>query len=143
MKSIDEKRRLSIAYSEVLGIKKYEDIKRNLENLRLKFRKNAGSTISKTKLDKLTYSVEEIEEQIRIKETERETIDGEIQKYRAESIQIQERLIREGNAMSVEELKKQKELYSILKDKDSKLKERLRDLLDIAPFAISGNLFSN
>ena len=143
VKSIDEKRRLSIAYSEVLGIKKYEDIKRNLENLRLKFRKNAGSTISKTKLDKLTYSVEEIEEQIRIKETERETFDGEIQKYRAESIQIQERLIREGNAMSVEELKKQKELYSILKDKDSKLKERLRDLLDIAPLAISGNLFAN
>lgn len=35
VKSIDEKRRLSIAYSEVLGIKKYEDIKRNLENLRL------------------------------------------------------------------------------------------------------------
>lgn len=57
VKSIDEKRRLSSAYSEVLGIKKYEDIKRNLENLRLKFRKNAGSTISKAKLDKLTYNV--------------------------------------------------------------------------------------
>lgn len=31
VKSIDEKRRLSTAYSEVLGIKKYEDVKRNLE----------------------------------------------------------------------------------------------------------------
>lgn len=39
VKSTDEKRRLSTAYSEVLGIKKYEDIKRNLENLRLKFKK--------------------------------------------------------------------------------------------------------
>ena len=53
VKSIEEKRRLSTAYSEVLGIKKYEDIKRNLENLRLKFRKSAGSTASKAKLDKL------------------------------------------------------------------------------------------
>ena len=141
IKSIDEKRRLSIAYSEVLGIKKYEDIKRNLENLRLKFRKNAGSTVSKAKLDKLTYGVAEIEEQIRSKETERESVDGEIQQYRLKSIQYQERLIREGNAISVEELQKQKELCSVLKDKDLRLKEQLRDLLDIAPFAISGNLF--
>ena len=142
VKSIDEKRRLSSAYSEVLGIKKYEDIKRNLENLRLKFRKNAGSTISKAKLDKLTYNVTDIENRIKSNETERERIDGDIQRYRVESVQLQERLIREGNAISVEELKKQKELCSVLKNKDLKLKEQLRDLLDIAPFAISGGLFA-
>lgn len=142
VKSIDEKRRLSSAYSEVLGIKKYEDIKRNLENLRLKFRKNAGSTISKVKLDKLTYNVTDIENRIKSNETERERIDGDIQRYRVESVQLQERLIREGNAISVEELKKQKELCSVLKNKDLKLKEQLRDLLDIAPFAISGGLFA-
>lgn len=143
VKSIEEKRRLSTAYSEVLGIKKYEDIKRNLENLRFKFRKNAGSTVSKAKLDKLAQNVVDIEEHIQLKERERENIDGEIQQHRIESIQLQERLIREGNAISVEELKKQKELFSVLKDKDLKLKERLRDLLDIAPFAISGNLFAS
>ena len=142
VKSIYEKRRLSSAYSEVLGIKKYEDIKRNLENLRLKFRKNAGSTISKAKLDKLTYNVTDIENRIKSNETERERIDGDIQRYRVESVQLQERLIREGNAISVEELKKQKELCSVLKNKDLKLKEQLRDLLDIAPFAISGGLFA-
>lgn len=142
VKSIDEKRRLSSAYSEVLGIKKYEDIKRNLENLRLKFRKNAGSTISKAKLDKLTYNVTDIENRIKSNETERERIDGDIQRYRVESVQLQERLIREGNAISVEELKKQKELCAVLKNKDLKLKEQLRDLLDIAPFAISGGLFA-
>lgn len=143
VKSIYEKRQLSSAYSEVLGIKKYEDIKRNLENLRLKFRKNAGSTISKSKLDKLTYTVTDIENQIKSNEIERERIDQEIQKYRVESVQLQERLIREGNAISIEELKKQKELCVALKNKDLKLKEQLRDLLDIAPFAISGKLFAS
>ena len=143
VKSIDEKRRLSIAYSEVLGIKKYEDIKRNLENLRLKFRRNAGSTASKVKLDKLTSSVTDIEVKIKVKEAERENIDSQIRQYRTESIQLQERLIREGNAISVEELKKQKELLVALKDKDTKLKNQLRDMLDIAPFAISGKLFAN
>lgn len=143
VKSIDEKRRLSTAYSEVLGIKKYEDIKRNLESLRLKFRKSAGSTASKTKLDKLTSNVADIEAAIKIKEGEREIADSQIQLYRTESSQLQERLIREGNAMSVEELKKQKDLLVVLKEKDTKLKNQLRDMLDIAPFAISGKLFAN
>lgn len=143
VKSIDEKRRLSTAYSEVLGIKKYEDIKRNLENLRLKFRRNAGSTASKAKLDKLTSSVADIEVKIKAKEAERENVDSQIQQYRTESVQLQERLIREGNAISVEELKKQKELLVALKEKDTRLKNQLRDMLDIAPFAISGRLFAN
>ena len=142
VKSIDEKRRLSTAYSEVLGIKKYEDVKRNLENLRLKFRKNAGSTVSKSKLDKLANSVSDIESKIKYAEEERNQIDAQIQQYRIESTQLQERLIREGNAISIEELNKQKELLAVLKDKDSKLKSQLRDMLDIAPFAISGRLFA-
>ena len=143
VKSIDEKRRLSTAYSEVLGIKKYEDIKRNLENLRIKFRKKSGLSISKAKFDRLTNDLSEIEERIKNKEVERERIDEQIRQNRIESVQIQERLIREGNAVSVEELKKQKELCSVLKEKDLKLKEQLRDLLDIAPFAISGRLLSD
>ena len=52
-------------------------------------------------------------------------------------------MIREGNAISVEELKKQKELLVALKEKDAKLKGQLRDMLDIAPFAISGKLFAD
>ena len=143
VKSLDEKRRLSTAYSEVLGIKKYEDIKRNLENLRLKFRKSAGSTASKAKLDKLQTGVANLEAQIKTKEEERESVDNQIQQYRAEAAQLQERLIREGNAISVEDLKKQKELLVALKEKDSKLKSQLRDMLDIAPFAISGKLFAD
>ena len=143
VKSIDEKRRLSTAYSEVLGIKKYEDVKRNLENLRLKFRKNAGSTVSKSKLDKLANNVSDIESKIKYAEGERNQIDAQIQRYRIESTRLQERLIREGNAISIEELNKQKELLAVLKDKDSKLKSQLRDMLDIAPFAISGRLFAH
>lgn len=143
VKSIEEKRRLSTAYSEVLGIKKYEDIKRNLENLRLKFRKSAGSTASKAKLDKLQKNEAQIENQIKSKEAGREIVDSQIQQYRTESAQLQERLIREGNAISIEDLKKQKELLVALKNKDEKLKGQLRDMLDIAPFAISGRLFAN
>ena len=98
--------------------------------------------MSKSKLEKLANSVSDIESKIKHSEEERSQIDAQIQQYRIESIQLQERLIREGNAISIEELNKQKELLAVLKDKDSKLKSQLRDMLDIAPFAISGRLFA-
>ena len=37
----EEKRKLNSAYNEVLGVKKYEDLKKNLENLRLRFRRKS------------------------------------------------------------------------------------------------------
>ena len=39
----EQKRKLSKAYSEVLGIKKYEDLKGELEGLQLKIRQESAS----------------------------------------------------------------------------------------------------
>ncbi len=142
VKSVEEKRKLSTAYSEVLGIKKYEDIKRNLENLRLKFRKKAGSSVSQAKLIKLTTEVDEIENEIVHKEQIRRELSEQMDNLRAEKDQLQEKLIREGNAISVDELEKLKAGLAAIKEKDSQLKSQLRDMMDIAPFAISGDLFS-
>lgn len=141
VKSIEEKRKLSTAYSEVLGIKKYEDIKRNLENLRIKFRKKAGSSISQTKLIKLSGELEEIERDIFNNEQTRRELSSQIDSLRAEKDLLQEKLIREGNAISVEELDRLKAGLAALKEKDIQLKSQLRDMMDIAPFAISGSLF--
>lgn len=78
VKSIEEKRKLSTAYSEVLGIKKYEDIKKNLENLRIKFRKKAGSSVSQAKLVKLTSEVDDLEKSISDKEGARNSLATQI-----------------------------------------------------------------
>lgn len=141
VKSIEEKRKLSTAYSEVLGIKKYEDIKKNLENLRIKFRKKAGSSVSQAKLVKLTGEVEDIEQSISRNEQARSELSSQIESLRSEKDMLQEKLIREGNAISVDELDKLKAGLVAIKEKDSQLKSQLRDMMDIAPFAISGNLF--
>ena len=142
VKSVEEKRKLSTAYSEVLGIKKYEDIKKNLENLRIKFRKKAGSSVSQTRLVKLTSEVDELEKSINEKEKARNAIVVQIDALRAEKDSLQEKLIREGNAISVDELDKLKAGLNAIKEKDAQLKSQLRDMMDIAPFAISGELFS-
>lgn len=144
VKSLDEKRRLSSAYSEVLGIKKYEDIKRNLENLRVKYRKNAGTSgaiISRTKLERLTTDISNVEQKMTHIQNEIQQLDDETCLLKSEREQLHEKLIREGNAMSIEELCKQKDLLSTLRQKDQLLKAKLKDMLDIAPFAISGKLF--
>ena len=141
VKSIEEKRKLSTAYSEVLGIKKYEDIKKNLESLRIKFRKKGGSSVSQSKLEKISNEVDSIEQNIAVKEGERSEIDQTIVSLRAERDSLQEKLIREGNAISIEELNKLKDGLSAIREKDNQLKSQLRDMLDIAPFAISGELF--
>lgn len=141
IKSVEEKRKLSTAYSEVLGIKKYEDIKRNLENLRIKFRKKGGTSVSQIKLDKLTADIEKIERSIEEKERDRTLAIEEIAVLQTEKDSLQEKLIREGNAISVEELERLKAGLETIKEKDVKLKSQLREMLDIAPFAISGKLF--
>lgn len=142
VKSIEERRKLSTAYSEVLGIKKYEDIKKNLENLRIKFRKKAGSSVSQAKLLKLTAEVDDLEKSIIDKEQARNSLATQIDSLRAEKDSLQEKLIREGNAISVDELEKLKAGLIAIKEKDTQLKAQLRDMMDIAPFAISGELFS-
>ena len=108
IKSLEEKRKLSSAYSEVLGIRKYEDIRKNLENLRIKFRKKAGSIISQNRLEKLTADIKKIEENISKNETDAVELDGQISVLRAEKDSLQEKLIREGNAISIEERQSQK-----------------------------------
>ncbi len=140
VKTLAEKRRLSGAFSEVLGIKKYEDIKRNLENLRLKFRKTSGASASRSQLESTSLEIEKIEQRINEAEVIRTADDTEIYKLRSDKETIQEKLIREGNAISLEELSKQKALLATLKDKDILLKNKLKEMMDIAPFAISGSL---
>lgn len=142
IKSAEEKRKLNYAYNEVLGIKKYEDIKRNLENLRVRFRKQSGISVSRNELETVSADVERIERLLVQDEEKRELIDGQLMSLRASRDAIQEKLIREGNALSLDELAKQKALLQALKDKDEQLKNKFREMLDVAPFAISGDILS-
>lgn len=141
IRSIDEKRKLSIAYSEVLGIKKYEDIKRNLENLRIKLRRRSANVVDKARILKMAEEIEELQAEISRIGLEIEDNETTIESLKSEINECQELLLREGNAMSIEDLSKQKELLSKLKEKDKEIKSKLRDMLEVAPFAISGQLF--
>src|SRR5690606_22444385 len=59
------------------------------------------------------------------------------------SEQYQEKLIREGNSITLHELSDLKKLKVKLSADADNLRTKLKDLLDLAPFAIAGNVLNN
>ena len=142
IKSIEDKRNLSKAYSEVLGIKKYEDLKSNMEDLRIRFRRNSATEKEREKLLELQKNSEQLMKLIEHNNNQIIHWQNEKQINKQLSEQLQEKLIREGNSISVIELSQLKKQRDELNHQVIHLKSKIKDLLDIAPFAIAGKLFS-
>lgn len=102
--SPEQRKILSKAYTEVLGIKKYEDLKDQLESLQDDYRKKSAS-----KEDQQAFN--QIETDIKNKEIEISTNEDRIQKLhdekvekKKESDEIQIRLIQDGSVITPEQL---------------------------------------
>ena len=143
IKSIEDKRSLSKAYSEVLGIKKYEDLKINLEDLRIRFRRNSASDKDKVKLNELQKDSEQLKKIVNHNLEQLKYWEAEKDVNKQLSEQLQEKLIREGNALTVNELTDLKKVREKLTSEANIIRNKIKDLLDIVPFAISGQLFMN
>ncbi|MFT4602410.1 MAG: DNA sulfur modification protein DndD [Arenicella sp.] len=137
-KSKSELRSLSKAYSEVLGIKKYEDLKLNLNTLLTKLRRSGVSKVNKERLDELIEQDRQLTGLIEKNELDQQTIDDDITVFKTRLDAIQEKLIREGNAMTLEELKELKDQREALKMDHEASKGELKKLLDIVPLVIAG-----
>ncbi|WP_051941883.1 DNA sulfur modification protein DndD [Maribacter forsetii] len=133
-----ELRNLSKAYSEVLGIKKYEDLKRNLETLLTKLRRSGASPKQQTKLVALVDQEQELNGLIEINTDKIAIIEKEILSHKINSDNLQEKLIREGNGITLEELQEMKTERDSLKAKSAEIKNDLKKLLGIAPLVIAG-----
>lgn len=136
--SPEQRRLLSKAYTEVLGIKKYEDLKDQLESIQDEYRKKSAKPQEKTELsqiiadiDKTQIDIEEIEKSIQ------KINDEKLEKANA-SNDIQRKLIQEGNQMTLEQLNKLKDEEAILNTKLSTLQDDLKELFDLIPFGLAG-----
>ena len=137
-KSKSELRSLSKAYSEVLGIKKYEDLKLNLNTLLTKLRRAGVSNVNKERLDELVEQDRQLTGLIEKNESDQRNIEEEIALYKTRLDAIQEQLIREGNAITLEQLKELKEQRDQLKNDHEASKGELKKLMDIVPLVIAG-----
>ena len=136
-----ERKRLCSAYNEVLGVRKYEELKRNLENVRLRFRKKSSDVESRERLIALLDKQNKLEKEI--EEVKQRTSDCEKDLYslRAEDESIQLQLMREGNNTTTLEIQRVESVIASAKQKDEEYKKKLKTFIDFAPFAISGKLF--
>lgn len=143
IRSIEEKRNLSKAYSEVLGIKKYEDLRENLLNLRLRFIKDSsGDEGERDKIDFLEQEISEYKNMIDINSDKIKVLEEEKEIKRKSLRYFQEKIIKEGASNSIEKVidaKKQKEELST---KFMDLNHELKEMLDLAPFAIAFDIMS-
>jgi DNA sulfur modification protein DndD len=134
----EQRRNLSRAYSEVLGIKKYEDLKKELESLQLKLRQESASASEKGQLKQLEAEVETCEAHIEENLKKIAELKEKRNEKNKDSRDIQEKLIKAGSLITVEELqilrKKEEELTKKLEE----LQHQLRESYDIIPFAIAG-----
>lgn len=137
----EQKRRLSKAYSEVLGIKKYEDLKGELEGLQLKLRQDSATGDEKSKLRILEAEVENSEDKIKDNEERINELREKRSEKNKESRDIQEKLIKSGSLITVEELYELRTQEEELTKKQLDLQNQLKDSYDIIPFAIAGEKF--
>ena len=140
--TLEEKRKLNSAYNEVLGVKKYEDLKRNLENLRLRFRRKSDDIVGRNKLIALIDQQDALKDSINQMEENLRELDQQLTSLNAENERLQVELLREGNNITIEELRRQESIVKTTKEKDADYKAKLKLFLEYAPFAIAGGLLA-
>lgn len=137
----EQRRNLSKAYSEVLGIKKYEDMKTELENLQLKIRQESASVTERNQLEQLKADVIKFENLIKEVEAQIAVLRESKNEKAKDSRDIQEKLIKAGSAITVEELQRLRKVEEELTKRQDELQNELKESFDIIPFAIAGEKF--
>ncbi|TCD01220.1 AAA family ATPase [Pedobacter psychroterrae] len=136
VKNIDEKLYFSKAYNEVLGIKKYTDLKQNLENLMLRISKKSASKGDLRRIEELQQRQNKLETlaNVHFRDLERKEQDLLIKK--ADLAKSQEELVRTGSSMSDQELNEYRKMRINLREAMAKNKADFSELLELAPFAM-------
>lgn len=141
--SNNQRRQLSKAYSEVLGIQKYEDLKSNLEEKQDDYRKRSAKPEEKEELNQLHTDIENTKIEIERFSNSLDELKHERNQKEKEAEDIQRRLIREGDKMTLEELNELKDEQTKLEQKKLAVQENLKEYFDVIPFALAGETLMN
>jgi len=139
----DQRRQLSKAYSEVLGIQKYEILKDNLEDKLDEYRKKSAKKEDKQKLNQLEADIKNADIDIENCETKIKELKEKINQQKHESEEISLKLVKAGDKMSLEELKILQNEKIELEQKKNLLQEQLKGTFDFIPFALAGETLAN
>lgn len=141
--SKDERMRLGAAYNQVIGIKKYDDLRINLEGILLKMKKEALDEAGEMKYVQLISGLKELENEINQIENEITEINNKREAIKQEFVLVQTQLLREGSIIDLEAKKKVVADKEVCVQRNQDFKRQLKDYLEYAPFAIAGSLFQD
>lgn len=133
---------LSQAYSQVLGIQKYVELKSELEKLQDDYRRESAQPKDKKEFNELLAAIATDEEYITDCGEQISENQDKVSLLKYECNELQEKLIREGDLMSIEKLNELKEKQEQLKNEVSDAQEGLKDLYNYIPFGLAGNILS-
>lgn len=139
----DQRRQLSQAYSEVLGIQKYETLKDNLEDKLDEYRKKSAKKEDKQKLNQIGTDILNTELEIDNNEATIQEIKDEITLIKRESDEISLKLVKAGAKMSLEELNNFRKEQLELDQKKNSIQDQLKGTFDFIPFALAGETLAN
>lgn len=138
----EQRRDLSLAYSQVLGIQKYEDLKNELVRIQDDYRKASAKPQEKREFNALIADIDFKESEIKRLSEEIVNLEDDRVIKRHNSAELQSKLIREGDMMSSDELMRlnarKTELDTVLREAD----DNLKDLYSLIPFGLAGGLMA-
>ncbi len=142
VKSKEELLSLSKAYAEVLGLKKYEDLKTSLKSLISTLKKRCINLIDFEKLSLLNEDRMKKEKELELANDTLSDTSILIETLKSKSDFLQEKLIREGNSITIDEFKSIKKKYHSYLDQSKVIRKKLKEHIEFIPFIISDKLFN-
>lgn len=139
--SKEERVRFGAAYHHVIGIKKFEELRSNLEGIATKMKREALDDAGETKWQQLSLEMIDADKELsRIEESVTE-ITLKIEALKQELSSVQTQLLREGSIVDLEAKKNAVEEKEACIQRNQEFKNQLKDYIELAPFAIAGWLF--
>ena len=132
------RRLLSQAYSQVLGIQKYENLKQTLIQAQRRMREEFAGPAERAQLAQLKADVEKLKLDIQDRKEKSDECRALILEKRQEVAQLQAALIRAGSQITVEELNQMRLDEENKEQRLQEIRNRLKDLYEEVPLAIAG-----
>lgn len=138
----EQRKELSQAYIEVLGIKHYQDLKGDLENYLNKLKAETANAKEKSTLEKIkAESVAKDEENVEM-QNQIDNLKDDASALKYDIDKLQEKLIKNGSVITVEELNELRERKEDLDKHVGQIQTELKSYFEIIPFAIAGRLLT-
>ena len=133
--TIEDKRNLSKAYTEVLGIKKYEELRENLNKTKLKYAKASASKADKKSLIEYELGIQVIKDKLTELSLVIDSNNDNIELLTQKAEELQVKLIREGSGLTILELEELRRAKDELVSEKNQISASYKELMNILPFS--------